>query len=53
MKAYMKNFGVQEIVINPPVRSNKKGKLDTHKEAKKDNTTILNVLMARLPSKVK
>ena len=49
MKAYLKKFGVWEIVINPPAPSNKKGKLGskkkgksaTQKESKKDNTTSL------------
>ena len=27
MKAYVKKFGIWEIVINPPTPSNKKGKL--------------------------
>ena len=53
MKAYMKNFGVWEIVINPPAPSNKKGKEATQKEAKKDNATTLNFLMDGLPSSMK
>ena len=32
MKAYMKKFGVWEIVINPPPPSNKKGKTTAQKE---------------------
>ena len=50
MKAYMKNFGIWEIVINPPAPSNNKGKSTTQKEAKKDNTTALKFLMDGLPS---
>ena len=37
MKAYLKKFGIWEIVINPPTPSNKKGKSAAQKEAKKDN----------------
>ena len=32
MKAYLKKFGVWEIVINPPAPSNKKGKLVAQKK---------------------
>ena len=53
MKAYLKNFGVWEIVINPPAPSNKKGKSVAQKEAKKENTTALKLLMNGLPSSVK
>ena len=53
MKAYMKKFGIWEIVINPPAPSNKKGKSAAQKEAKKDNTTALKFLMDGLPSLVK
>ena len=53
MKAYLKKFGVWEIVINPPAPSNKKGKSAAQKEAKKDNTTALKFLMDGLPSSVK
>ena len=53
MKAYLKKFGVWEIVINPPAPSNKKGKSAAQKEAKKDNTTTLKFLMDGLPSLVK
>ena len=51
MKAYLKKFGVWEIVINPPAPSNKKGKSAAKKEAKKDNTTTLKFLMDGLPSR--
>ena len=53
MKAYMKEFGVWDIVINPPAPSNKKGKSTAQKEAKKDNITALKFLMYGLPSSVK
>ena len=53
MKAYLKKFGVWEIVINPPIPSNKKSKSVAHKEEKKDNTTTLKFLMDGLPSSLK
>ena len=53
MKAYLKKFGVWEIVINPPTPSNKKGKAVAQKEAKKDNATALKFLMGGLPNSVK
>ena len=53
MKAYLKNFGVWEIVINPPTPSNKKGKAAAQKEANKDNSIALKFLMDGLPSLVK
>ena len=53
MKAYLKNFGVWEIVINTLAPSNKKGKSAAKKEAKKDNTTTLNFLMDGLLGSVK
>ena len=53
MKAYLKNFGVWEIVINPPTPSNKKGKPATQKEAKKDNALALKFHMDGLPILVK
>ena len=34
MKAYLKKFGIWEIIFNPPVPSNKKGKSAAQKEAK-------------------
>ena len=52
IKAYLKKFGVWEIVINPPAPSNKKGQKAAQKEAKKDNTTALKFLMDGLPSSV-
>ena len=64
MKAYLKKFGVWDIVINPPAPSNKKGKTVAHKEAKKekstaqkeakkDNAKTLKFLMDGLPSSMK
>ena len=53
MKAYLKKFGIWEIVINPLTPSNKKGKSAVQKEANKDNTTALNFLMDGLRSSVK
>jgi len=53
MKAYLKKFGIWEIVINPSAPSNKKGKSAAQKEAKKDNITALKFLMDGLPSSVK
>ena len=53
MKAYLKKFGVWEIVINPPIPSNKKAKSAAQKEAKKDNTIALKFRMDGLPNSVK
>ena len=53
MKAYLKKFGIWEIVINPPAPSNKKGKPAAQKEAKKDNTIALKFLIDGLPSSAK
>ena len=53
MKTYLNNFGVWEIVINPPAPSNKKRKSTAQKEAKKDNATTLKFLMDGLLSSVK
>ena len=53
MKAYLKKFGVWEIVINPPTPSNKKGKEAAQKEAKNDNATTLKFLMDGIPNSVK
>ena len=53
MKAYLKKFGVWEIVINPPTPSNEKGNVAAQKEAKKDNATALKFLMDGLPGSVK
>ena len=53
MKAYLKKYGVWEIVINPCSPSNKKGKSTAQKEAKNENTTSLNFLMHGLPISMK
>ena len=53
MKAYLKKFGVWEIVINLPIPSKKKTKSASQKEAKKDNTTALKFFMDGLPILVK
>ena len=53
MTAYLKKFGLWDIVINPPIPSNKKAKLAAHKEFKKDNTTTLKFLMDGIPNLVK
>ena len=53
MKAYLKKFGVWEIVVNPPAQSNKKTKLASQKDAKKDNTIALKFLMDGLSSSVR
>ena len=53
MKAYLKKFGVWEIVINPPALSDKKGKSISQKEEKRDNTTALKFLMDGFPISVK
>ena len=53
MKAYLKKFGIWDIVINPPAPSNKKGKEAAQKEAKKDNSKTLKFLMDGLPSSMK
>ena len=50
MKSYLKKFGIWEIVINPLVPSNKKGKSVAQKEEKMDDTTTLKFLMDGLPS---
>ena len=48
MKAYLKKFGVWEIVVNPPVQSNKKTKSAAQKDAKNDNIIALKFLMDAL-----
>ena len=53
MKAYLKKFGIWEIVINQSSPSNKKGKSAAQKEAKKDNITAMKFLRDGLPSLVK
>ena len=53
MKSYLKKFGFWEILINPPILSNKKTETTAQKEAKKDNTIVLKFLMDRLSSSIK
>ena len=53
MKSYLKKFGVWQIVINPPILSNKKTKTTAQKDAKKYNTISLKFMMAGLSSPVK
>ena len=53
MKTYLKEFGVWEIMVNPPVQSNKKTKSTSQKDAKKDNAIALKFLMNRLSSSVR
>ena len=52
MKAYLKKYGVWEIVINVVAPSNKKSKVANQKEAKKNNTTALKFLLVGLPSSI-
>ena len=53
MKVDLKKFGVWEIVINPPIPTNKKAKSVAQKEAKKDNIIALKFLMDGLPISIK
>ena len=53
MKAYLKKYGVSEIVINVAAPSNKKSKAANQKEAKKNNTTTLNFLLDGLPNSIR
>ena len=53
MKAYLKKYGVWEIVINTAAPSNKKSKEANQKEAKKNNTTALKFLLDGLPSSIR
>ena len=53
MKAYLKKYGVWEIVINAANPSNKKTKAANQKEAKKNNTKALKFLLDGLPSSIK
>ena len=53
MKAYLKKYGVWEIVINVVAPSNKKSKVANQKEAKKNNITTLIFLLDGLPSSIK
>ena len=53
MKAYLKKYGVWEIVINAAAPSNKKSKVKNQKEAKKNNTIALKFLLDGLPSSIR
>ena len=53
MKAYLKKYGVREIVINVVAPSNKKSEAANQKEAKKNNTTALKFLLDGLPSSIR
>ena len=52
MKAYLKKYGVWEIVINVAAPSNKKSKVANQKEAKTNNTTTFKFLLDGLPSSI-
>ena len=53
MKAYLKKYGVWEIVINAANPSKKKSKAENQKEAKKNNATTLNFLLDGLSSSIR
>ena len=53
MKAYLKKYGVWEIVINVAAPTNKKSKAANQKEAKKNNTTALKFLLDGLPNSIR
>ena len=53
MKAFLKKYGVWEIVINSAAPFNKKSKAANQKEAKKNNTTTLKFLLDGLPSLIR
>ena len=53
MKAFLKKYGVWEIVINAANPSKKKTKAEAQKEAKKHNATALKFLLDGLPSSIK
>ena len=53
MKNCLNKFGVWEIVVNPPVQSNKKTKLVAQKDVEKDNNISLKFLMDGISSSVK
>jgi Holliday junction resolvase len=53
MKAYLKKYGVWEIVINAAAPSNKKSKAANQKEAKKNNITALKFLLDGLLSSIR
>jgi DNA repair ATPase RecN len=53
MKAFLKKYGVWEIVINAANPSKKKTKAKAQKEAKKNNATTLKFLLDGLPSSIR
>ena len=53
MKAFLKKYGVWEIVINAANPSKKKNKAEAQKEAKKNNATTLKFLLDSLPSSIR
>ena len=53
MKAFLKKYGVWEIVINAANPSKKKKKVEAQKEAKKNNATALKFLLDGLPSSIR
>ena len=53
MKDYLNFFDVSEIVINPPIMSNKKTNTAAQKDAKKENTISLKFLMDGISSSIK
>ena len=52
MKTCLRKFGVWEIVVNPPIQSNKKTKLVAQKGVEKDNIIYLKFLMDGLSSSI-
>ena len=53
MKAYLKKYGVWEIVINVAAPTNKKSKAANQKEANKNNAIALKFLLDGLPTSIK
>ena len=53
MKAYLKKYGVWEIVINVVVPTNKKSKAANQKEANKNNATTLKFLLDGHPNSIR
>ena len=53
MKAFLKKYGVWEIVVNAANPSKKKTKVEAQKEAKKNNATALKFLLDGLPSSIR
>ena len=53
MKAFLKRYGVWEIMITATNPSKRKSKAENQKEAKKNNATALNFLLEGLPSSIR